>query len=824
MSQYVRVATADEPEVKFTWNGRPCTGAAIHKACVDGKLEQVKAILQEQPSHRDLVFRYTTKFMKKEQLGTGQPIHLAASRGHLAVVKHLVAAKATADACVTRDEREHYDVLHAATYGEGHGGSLEMVKYLILEADASFKPNLDQKWALHLAYQTGKPEIIRFLHEKMSETGVLEHLHKENKDTPLEVGISFGRLTKQQLAEAAPMTPDSLTTFIMHEPSCLPYFLKRIEQQEIRADSILSRLSSDHLATVLQQCPQAAHSLLSVLTEGAQIEHEGCSPPPFRVSFAPRSLFEHMFRYVNPIPELLVRYVPDETWRKAECFCGKDNCANCIGWHQEINSREGKPVKDVTVKVCRIPNIISAEFFYALTNSSEVEGEALFTNTVVKGSILHTYWKGAVNVDITQVLLSFWGLALLILESYLIVESSILAEPPAPERQAGRRLKGQQVEFEFSDVDVNSKFTTILFSPSILGHNARRSSVTGDWMAATGVVDLLHGLAQFCGYGMIGQPAQIFSMHAVWPILRSSVSVLLLVYGGSKRVLNSVLVVAAWIRLLDGLTSAEKLAAALLPIQRLALGLGPACMVTAVGFCAFTHAFFAVQDRVSIWPGVFHESFETLISGGMPGNPSEVSPAELALTYASVLLFMIFFLNVFIGVMGEQYTNQKAVCKWIFQRTRALACFDYLLRSRVLPCSLAGEKVAFSAAALAAIGCFYLQVVTMMHGRATAFNFPIFVVAMLVMIVASYQNPKAPWVQGPEKRKNYLWIFQANEAVDRGDFRRLQQIQGKIGQVLIEAMSPNQDESLYGALSSRHLWSQASVGSFGSQDPLRPGS
>ncbi|CAE7250483.1 unnamed protein product, partial [Symbiodinium sp. KB8] len=68
-----------------------------------------------------------------------------------------------------------------------------------------------------------------------------------------------------------------------------------------------------------------------------------------------------------------------------------------------------------------------------------------------------------------------------------------------------------------------------------------------------------------------------------------------LLFFHDSRLLHLLIVLIYWMRLLEGVTYSEKIGHALLPLQKLATGLLPAMTFTLVGFCALTHAMYAVQ-------------------------------------------------------------------------------------------------------------------------------------------------------------------------------------------------------------------------------------
>ena len=119
---------------QFTWNSKHCTGNELHLATLKGDLEEVKRILKTSEELSKSRFTFMTvrtggqvtmptskciSGLLHSVHGSGQAIHLAASRGHLEILKELLAAKASLTDAITHDHKEHYDVLFAALLG-GH--------------------------------------------------------------------------------------------------------------------------------------------------------------------------------------------------------------------------------------------------------------------------------------------------------------------------------------------------------------------------------------------------------------------------------------------------------------------------------------------------------------------------------------------------------------------------------------------------------------------------------------------------------------------------------------------------------------------------------
>ena len=141
--------------IVFYWNLRECFGNDLHFATFEGNKEKVVKLLKADPTLVESRFTYQ---VSANEEGSGQAIHLAASRGHLDVVKELLAHGASLAAFVTRNGRPFYDVLHAAIIAEGRGGEDHVIKFLLPKVQLG--RTCDGKHPLHLAFVMGKPSLV----------------------------------------------------------------------------------------------------------------------------------------------------------------------------------------------------------------------------------------------------------------------------------------------------------------------------------------------------------------------------------------------------------------------------------------------------------------------------------------------------------------------------------------------------------------------------------------------------------------------------------------------------------------------------------------
>ena len=136
-------------------------------------------------------------------------------------------------------------------------------------------------------------------------------------------------------------------------------------------------------------------------------------------------------------------------------------------------------------------------------------------------------------------------------------------------------------------------------------------------------------------------------------------------------------IVLAWFRLTRVASCCEPIGRSLQPFLRLLSGLGPVLFIAHLAFLAFTHAFFSLQGGPLTLS--LYGSFVTLITAGMPGELSD-DALEAVLLYLAVSVFTIIILNIFIGVIGEEYSRLQEESVLSFRQQRAKICLDYMLR------------------------------------------------------------------------------------------------------------------------------------------------
>eukprot|EP00438_Fugacium_kawagutii_P014044 Skav204151 [mRNA] locus=scaffold903:173810:176221:+ [translate_table: standard] len=735
----------------FIWNRRPCYGTKLHLASLDGNIRSVEDLL-DQGVALDQEFAYLTISPGgSELICAGQSIHLAASRGHIHLVDVLLNRAADITSTVKRDGMPNYDVLQAAVFMEGRGGACYGSGLLISTlcdrgADVLRSKNAHGLSCLHVAFATGDLKTIRVVEELAAELlglGDLEDVdfndpfRTTHDKTPLEIGINHRNMDKDELAEAAPKCLGSLRTFIYCLPECIPTFmdaLKREDEYSQLVQEVVEKISINDIVKLLRDFPKGAAILFKTATGRPKVVSQTWNPMPTWVSFASRhAVVRAMKRVFSFVGGHEIFYCYEE----ANCWDFDDLSWQAPEWQTQIAQTRESPFSKANIQLCYIPNIISPTFFSALLDAAQRSQPEpvffLFRCVPIRAAVNYTFWNFAIWADLVQFLVSVWGLGLLMIETYRAHEESTTTE------------------------DLRENINRV-FAPSFVAE-VNGGGAVADWLIAKGIVDLSLEVAQFRGCVIINEPNSFLRGGNVWDLGRSILPIMLLFFYCS-RLLQTLVVFIYWMRLFEGVTFSEWIGHALVPLQGLASGIMPALIFTLVGFCTLSHAHYTVgANPKPLWPETLFDSFTALITQGLPPT-APADPLELALLYAGVLFFSILVMNIFIGIIGEQYSKQKEQVDHLFHTLRTSSCWTYLLRVCVIPCNLVTSTSAAIIAVCSITMTFGLQYLSLVSSwQLPGFlQFFAFFICQLVTFMASIQcrGPDYPWVNFSGQREESI--------------------------------------------------------------------
>ncbi|CAJ1340752.1 unnamed protein product, partial [Effrenium voratum] len=702
----------------FQFNNKNCCGTMFHVNVLENKEQEVLEQLDGEDVHQPYAFLRGE--CGRRFVCTGQPIHLAAGRGLDSMVSLLLEHRADIDSTVQEGCHSGKSVLHVAVYGEGRGGRCSTLELLCQRGADLSKCTSDGLTSLHLAFQTGNVDTVRFVRSHVA----LEDITGSNASgyTPLEMGIKFGRMGQEQLVRAAAVNLSSLKTFIYHAAECIPMFLSA--SWAVWSAEIGMQLKQKDVVHLLTSHSEAAAAVLDKFTYPVHITMEEWHDQRSHVL---QDMESHAFHGRDTFSAF---YAKDMEWSE---------------WHDELQTFREPP----HVLKCHIPGLISPTFFSALKACGNLD---IFGNVTVRAAISYVFWHGSIWVDVAQFIVSFWGLMLLMIEGRIVHEAAITEMSGAGHTDFDHAMDG-------------------VFSPSF-GPERYKYGVVADWIIAKGFVDLLLEFSQFFGSWKMGDLSAYSNLGNLWDLFRSLVPLMLLCFSTS-RIIHLLIVLIYWTRLLEGITYWKPMGLALLPLSKLAGGLMPPIILMLFGFFALTHAMYTIQLSPKFWPDTLWDSFSLLITQGLPeAQPEDI--LELVLLYGGVLFFSVFMLNIFIGVISEQYTQEKEQALAMFEAARASSCQTFLVRASLLPQlgRLCGRWTAVAVSLTCALGALLLQALALGH----VFQLPgvwqlcAFLTCQLVILLSTAQckGSSFPWIDTFETDRQ-LWICRSPIANRVGD-------------------------------------------------------
>jgi len=417
-------------------------------------------------------------------------------------------------------------------------------------------------------------------------------------------------------------------------------------------------------------------------------------------------------------------------------------------WHNQLTDRSaGKPIYDADIKVCHVPGLACPEFFLGVESAGDEDELVLFTNSTVRGLIGYVYWEGACQVDMVRLFLSIWGLVLL-------VHDEAYARAAEDDAAAPRELRGHGHggHSQHGSIDLEERVQMGQLDPAAL-------RLSCNFVGARGVLDLVNLLIVMLGYARLGRGWDIVSMAMACQVVIAAAPILVLLWPASCE-LRVVVIFIYWMSLLSINHLSENIGRSMLPMMDLVMGLVPSLMLTILGFCGLTHALFVFQlkhfSEVELEELVLL-SFSRLFTGALPESTNGMSDGELVLAYISVTVFMLFFLNIFIGVISEQYTIASERVNLRFQQVLSVHCTQFLINCDYLPTSLMSKACSICVGVAAIVVLLTLQVLED-SGHPIPYGFAFNFLCMAMAHLAAYQHPGAPWLRKVrEKEDFYLW-------------------------------------------------------------------
>lgn len=275
-------------------------------------------------------------------------------------------------------------------------------------------------------------------------------------------------------------------------------------------------------------------------------------------------------------------------------------------------------------------------------------------------------------------------------------------------------------------------------------------------------------------------------------------------YPGSISI-QALLIAIYWFRLLE-VSVSENLMRELLPITRLAEGLIPSSIVCCVAVFAAAHSKW-VMDKLPLWPDTFYGTFSLLITASLPDVDS--SDFNLLFAFFAVMSFSVFFLNLFIGVIGENYTVERENSNVSMLRKKTGLCQTFMMRAMLLPTWLFNRCGRQTAPFVCLAVMVYTAVATCAERSwmpPVPYPVLVYVVSQSVALLACYQDGEGTWsdpgdkkdrgpndevcepleVQPLEVRHRYLWFCTPSVTVTPSEEDKLKDALSKLGDELDE--------------------------------------
>jgi len=196
----------------------------------------------------------------------------------------------------------------------------------------------------------------------------------------------------------------------------------------------------------------------------------------------------------------------------------------------------------------------------------------------------------------------------------------------------------------------------------------------------------------------------------------------------------------------------------ILPIAHLINGLAPSLVVGGIALCAFTHANWAMHAK-PLSLGMLYNSFSLLITSDLPEET--LTPPVLMFSCLAVGFFSVFFLNIFIGVIGESYNSEKSVASLSVLKKKCSLCLNFLLRARVIPSRLlsrtATEIILYTSLTIGVA----FGIAELSNMKAFTHPEPAWIAVQVLALLACYQDPEEAWTRskGNDSRfPRHLWV------------------------------------------------------------------
>ena len=316
------------------------------------------------------------------------------------------------------------------------------------------------------------------------------------------------------------------------------------------------------------------------------------------------------------------------------------------------------PRVDVNVEVCFIPGLASAEIFVALARSDDL---TIFEHRVVSCLIQRGWWEVAYTYDILQLFLTGWFL--LVLTAWSLTTMNFEEELEVVEAEIPL-IRTRSFDFVAARAlaDLILAFVEVV-GDSRLRFDPDRSAAhqDGETTDESSVPKTLRYMLRWFRRG---------SFQEFWSVL-ILVSMFFLPVGRLKSACKGFAMLWYWWGFLGISTRcAQKVATFVCPMIEASYSLIPPLMVTSVIFCGLWQAIDLLITELE--PASHNDDiFMKLFYFSWAVDPERTfaykfdDPVLRGSMYMTTLLFSVYILNIFIGIISEAYKKETETVDWV---------------------------------------------------------------------------------------------------------------------------------------------------------------
>eukprot|EP00435_Cladocopium_sp_Y103_P029021 s3767_g7.t1 len=600
------------------------------------------------------------------------PIHLAAGTGNIAVLDLLLEKRANLDqqSELVKDGHvsAHVSALHEAAWFE----QTHMVSHLLTSKINCNLQNLQGDTALHLACRQGldlmlsppgqKPEHLLAALAKRTN---MQIKGDKNHDV-IGAAIEAGRLSMDVISHLLGRLKTTTDSSLKSRTDSSFETWRRIAQSLApRALQLCSRESpgSSQWRQAIRNAATASDSDLREMFLTSLANHDGLARVLLDVCTVPPRYHQAHSRRYNPMPVrckipanypfMVAEIAEDHEWD-----WDRSKYPETKGqppWQQRF-THNMKLGEEIDLRVCLFPNLVTVDFFEGVAASKDRE----LPDLPVVRAVVNLVWEKYI-FKLYCVHLSY---DLIVLAIVVLWSSAILSFDKAGESDSERVVQL-----------LCWNFVSAVSAKRIIYECYEFCKSTGR-----------HRTCSYCCHWANWKDGLfLLPLIAVCPLASAGAQPLMT--GSHSRTFLSFCALSRWIKLLDVLRANRTLG---LHITKFARSfedfVNIAVLVLIVA--GFTHALVSLQPHPEVDNLIF--GFELLVLGEWKDEfverAAEVSPITARLfMLAGVLVSVVGFLNLFIALISESYSEAKerADCLWL--QDRAAVCAQWMVRPFRMP-------------------------------------------------------------------------------------------------------------------------------------------